>query len=168
MLARPGEAGVVANLQQQVELFGEKVIVVGEPEAEEREGFGEGASSGDDFGAALGDEVQGGEFLKDANGIGGREHGDGGGEANLPCARGGSGEDDGGRGVKELSAVMFADAEDVEADLVGQFNLFEEIAQALGGRDGDAGFRVLNGCCEAVDANLHLGCPFGQNSCLNN
>ena len=41
----------------------------------------------------------------------------------------------GGRGVEVFGAVMFADAEDVEADLVGEFDLFEEMGDAL--RRGD-------------------------------
>ena len=128
-----------ADLQQEVELFGEEGIVVFEFEAEERVGFDEGAAAGDDFGAAVGDQVEGGEFLEDADGVGGAEDGDGAGEANIFCARGGGGEDDGGGGVEEFGAVVLADAEDVQADLVGELDFVDEVAESLGRAEGDAG-----------------------------
>ena len=78
----------------------------------------------------------------------------------LLGARGGGGEDDGGRGVEVLLAVMFAEAEGVETDLVGEFDLFEEVTEAFSGRGGDAGLRVGNCGGEAVDADLHvMGLP---------
>jgi hypothetical protein len=62
--------------------------------------------------------------------------------------------------------MVFADTEDIKTDLVGQLDLFKQIAQTLGGRDGNAGFRVLNCCREAVNADLHeVFLP--ENSCLN-
>ena len=39
-----------SQAQQQVELFGEEVVVVGQVEAEEWEGFDEGAAAGHDVG----------------------------------------------------------------------------------------------------------------------
>ena len=69
--------------------------------------------------------------------------------------RGGGGEDDGRSGVEELGAVMFADAEDVEADLVGERDLVEQMLHALlGVRVGPV--RGRDGCCKAVDADLQL------------
>ena len=128
------DVGAFAEGEEEVELFGEEGVVVFELEAEEGEGFDEGAAAGDDFGAAVGDEVEGGEFLEDADGVGGAEDGDGAGEADVFGARGGGGEDDGGGGVEELVAVMFADAEDVEANLVGELDLFEEIGRCVAAR----------------------------------
>lgn len=51
--------------------------------------------------------------------------------------------------------MVFADAESIETDLIGKLNLFEQVAQPLGRRNGDAGFWVLDCCGEAVDSNLH-------------
>ena len=117
MLAGPVDVGVLAEGEEEVEFFGEEVVVVFELEAEEREGFDEGAAAGDDFGASVGDEVEGGEVLEDADGVGGAEDGDGRGEANVCGAGGCGGEDDGGGGVEVLAAVVLAEAEGVEADL---------------------------------------------------
>ena len=100
MLAGPMDVGVFAEGEEEVEFFGEEIVVVFELEAEEREGFDEGAAAGDDFGAAVGDEVEGGELLKDAHGVGGAEDCDGAGEADLRCACGCGGEDDCGCGVE--------------------------------------------------------------------
>jgi len=52
--------------------------------------------------------------------------------------------------------VMFANAEDVEADLIGKFNLFEQMVHALHRAERETCGRVGNSCCETVDSNLHL------------
>ena len=51
--------------------------------------------------------------------------------------------------------MMLADAEDVEADLVGQFDLLEQFAHAIGiGRS--VAFRGGHGCGdESIDTDLH-------------
>ena len=56
---------------------------------------------------------------------------DGAGEADALGARGGGGEHDGGRRDGEVGAVVLADAEDVEADLVGELDLLDQVAEAL-------------------------------------
>jgi hypothetical protein len=47
------------------------------------------------------------------------------GETDIFRARGGSGEDYNGSRIEEFRPVMFANAEDVEADLIGKLNLSE-------------------------------------------
>ena len=44
-------------------------------------------------------------------------------------------QDDLGRGNREVLAVMFAEAEEVEPDLVGQHRLFDDVAHAPGRAD---------------------------------
>lgn len=155
MLAGPVEFGVVADLEEEVELLGEEGVVVLEVEAEEGEGFDEGAATGDDLGAASRDEVEGGEFLEDAHGVGGGEDCDGAGEADLLGEGGRGGEDDGGGRVEVLDAVMLADAEDVEAELIGEGDLFEEVAEAVGGSDGGAGDGIGECGSETIYTDLH-------------
>ncbi len=77
MFAGPVDVGALAKGEEEVEFFGEEVVVVFELEAEEREGFDEGAAACDDFGAAVGDEVESGELLEDADGVGCAEDRDG-------------------------------------------------------------------------------------------
>src|ERR1700733_6768853 len=139
MLAGPVDVVAFADLEEEVELFGEEGVVVFEFEAEERVGLDEGAAAGDDLSTAVGDEVESGEVLEDADGVGGAEDGDGRGEADAFGARGGGGENDGGGGVEVLGAGVLPDAEDVEADLVGVLDLNEEVAELLGRAEGDAG-----------------------------
>jgi hypothetical protein len=52
--------------------------------------------------------------------------------------------------------VMFANAEDVEADLIGKLNLLQKMVHALHWDKRYTCGRVGNGCCETVDFNLHL------------
>jgi len=78
----------------------------------------------------------------------------------------GCGEDDGGGRVEVFAAVMLAEAEDVEANLVGYLDLFKEMGDALLSGDRVAGDGVWNQRCEAVDADLHCeGFPLCVN-CL--
>ena len=53
--------------------------------------------------------------------------------------------------------MMFSDAEHVQTSLVSKLHLFEEMLHALDGLERETGGRVGDGCCEAVDADLHLG-----------
>ena len=91
VFAGPMDVGVLAEGKKEVEFFGEKVVVVFEIEAEEGEGFDEGPAAGDDFCASVGDEVERGEVLKDANGICRAEDRNGRGETDVggACGRGG-------------------------------------------------------------------------------
>ena len=65
--------------------------------------------------------------------------------------RGARGEHDGRRRHGEVGPVVLADAEDVEADLVGELDLLDEVAQALGGADRPARLRVGRHLGERVD-----------------
>ncbi len=74
VLAGPVDMDLLAQRQQKVELLGEEFVVVVQVVAEERIGLDEGAAADDDLRAAVGDEVQRGEVLEDADGIVGAEH----------------------------------------------------------------------------------------------
>ena len=139
VFAGPGDVVLLADLEQEIEFFGEEGVVVLQPKAEEREGIDERATAGDDFGTAVGDEVERSELLEDADGIGSGEDGDGAGEADVGGPGGCGGEDDGGRGVEVVGAVVLADTKDVEADLIGEDDLVDEVAETVGGGDGEAG-----------------------------
>ena len=159
VFAGPVEVGGFADFEEEVEILCEEGVVVLEVEAEEGEGLDEGAAAGDDFCPSVGEQVEGGELLEDADGVGCGEDGDGAGEADALRDGGSGGEDDGGSGVEILGAVMLADAEDVEAGLVGEGDLDEEVAEAIGGGDGEAGGGVSDCSGEAVDTDLHgWGC----------
>ena len=125
----------VAQPQQQLELLGEELVVVLEVVAEERERLDEGAAAGHDLGAAAGEQVERRELLEHADGIVGAEHGDGAGEADPLGALGRGGEHHGRGGDGEVGTVVLADPEDVEADLVGELDLLDQVAQALLGAD---------------------------------
>ncbi len=51
--------------------------------------------------------------------------------------------------------MMFADAEEVQADLIGEGDFFEEVVEAFGGGQGEACSRVGNGRRKTVYADLH-------------
>jgi hypothetical protein len=154
--ARPVDVGGIAEGEEEVEFFREEIVVIFELEAKERKGFNEGTAANDDFGAAVGDEVECGEVLKDADGIRSAEDGDSRGKTDGCGAGSGRSENDGRGGVEVLAAVVFAEAEVVEANFVGEFDLFEEMGHAFLRGNGAACDGVWNQRCEAVDADLHL------------
>jgi hypothetical protein len=82
----------VAELQEQVELLAEHGVVVGEVDTEDVEGFGEGAATGGDLGAAAGEQVEGGEVLVDPDRVEHRQHGHPAGEPDPARAGGGRGQ----------------------------------------------------------------------------
>jgi hypothetical protein len=79
----------------------------------------------------MGDKVEGSEFLEDANRVSGTENCDRAGEADVFCARCSCSQNHGRGGVEKLGPVMFADAKNVEADLVGELDLFQQMLHAL-------------------------------------
>ena len=113
VLAGPIDLGFVAKLQQQFELLREQRVIVVEVETKEGKGLDERAATGDDLRAALGDQVEGCELLKDADRVGGAQHGDRAGKADAlgKCCAGS--EDDGRSRVKKFGPVMFADTKHV-------------------------------------------------------
>ena len=151
----PGHLLARADLQQQIELLGKEGVIVVELEAEEREGLDEGAAADHQLGAAARDEVQGGKLLEDPHRVVGAQDLDGARQADALRPRRRRGQDDGGRRVEELPAVVLADPEDVEAHLVGEFHLVEEVVHPLDRAQGDPGDGVGNGGGKAVDSDLH-------------
>ena len=126
----------VAQLEQLLELLGEQPVVVGEVVAEQRERLDERAAAGHDLGAAAREQIDRRELLEHAHRIVGAQHAHRTRQADRlrPLRRGS--EHDGGRGDGEVGAVMLADAEDVEPYLVGELDLFEQIAESLRCSDG--------------------------------
>jgi len=154
-VAFPADVDIVAESEQEVELLGEEFVVELGVVAEERVGLDEGTAADDDLGAAVGDEVDGGELLEDADGVVGGEDGDGAGEADVLCACCDGGEED-CRGAGDVFfAVVFADGVDVEADAVGEFSLFEELGDALSGVAGEGVAGGDDALDEGIDSDLH-------------
>ena len=145
---------------EERELLLEQVVVVLERVAEQRERLGERAAAEDHLGAAVGDGVEGGEALVDADGVVGAEDGDGGAELDPRGPGGDGGQDDFGGADGEVGAVVLADAEEVDAELVGQLGFGEDVAEdlGLGQRAAVGGKRHV---AEGVEA--HLG---GRHGCL--
>jgi hypothetical protein len=67
---------VLANLEQKIQLLGEERVIVAQVETKMRKGLYGRTSSCNDLSMPMGDQVQGGEFLKDSDGVGGAENGD--------------------------------------------------------------------------------------------
>jgi hypothetical protein len=56
--------------------------------------------------------------------------------------------------------MMFAYAENLEAYLIGQGCLFDQVSKSFGAGDGFAGLRIWEDFREIVDAYFHANLPF--------
>ena len=127
----PVDRTLLQERGEEVELFREEPLVVIERVAEQREGFREGAAAQDDFRAAVGHRVEGREALEDADRIVGTQHRHGGTEMDALGAPGDRGQHHVGRRDREIVPMVFADADEVDADLIGENAFLDDVAQHL-------------------------------------
>ncbi len=146
---------VVPNLEQQIELLREQCVVIFQPVAEERKRVDERPASDDHLRPTLREQIDRGEVLEDPDRVGRAEHRDGTGEADAlgTCRR--RAEQHGRCGVEVVLAMVFANAKDVQANLVRILDLFDQVAHPIRRRDGQAG--VVVRCRETIYPDFH-GC----------
>ena len=151
----PGDLLRLPQSQEEVELLDEELVVVGEVVAEERERLDERPSPGHDLGASAGEQVESGELLEDTNRVVRAEDADGARQPNLARSLCDSGEDDRRCGHGEVGPVVLADPEDVEADLVGERRLRDQVAETPARRHRPTRGRVRRELCEGIEAEFH-------------
>ena len=150
-LALPGDRAALEQLGEEVGLLFEEVLVVGKVVTEERERLDAGASSEDDFRPAAGDRVERGVALKHPDGIVRAQDGDRRPDVDAVRACGDRGEHDVGGGQREVVGVVLADPEEVDADLVGEDALLDEVPDRLRVRER-AVVLVVRDIAEGVEA----------------
>ena len=117
---------------EQLQLLLEQRLVLVQRIAEERERLDERAAAEDDFGPSVRRGVERGEALEHAHGVVGAQDRDRGAEPDATRATGNGGENDFGRRDGEVGAVVLADADEVDAQLVGEDGLVDDVADDLG------------------------------------
>ena len=142
MRPRPRHALGLPQPEQQREVLDEELVVVGEIEAEEGKRLDERAAAGHDLGATAREQVDGREVLEDADRVVRAEHRHGARQPDLLGADRGGAEDDGRGGDGEVRAVMLSDAEDIEAEPVGELDLLHQVSQPLCRVDGLSARRI--------------------------
>jgi hypothetical protein len=145
----------LVELDQQIEFFGEQRVVILQRIAEQREGFDEGAAPGHDLGPAAGQIVERGKLLVDADRIVGGQDRDRARQADRIGAQRRCGQRHRRRGHRIVGTVMLAQPEEVEAELVGELDLLDEVLQPLLRADDLAGDRVLADVAECIEAEFH-------------
>jgi hypothetical protein len=76
----------------------------------------------------------------------------------MRCVRGRGGcQDERGRGIQVLAAMVFPDSKGVQAGSIGELDLLDQVAQSIRAADREA--CVVVSCGEAVNADLHLILP---------
>ena len=129
--AAPGDFFAVHQLRKQVEFVLEQRFVLIKLEAEQREGFRERAAAEDDFGAAVGSGIDGRKTLEDADRVVGTQDRHRRSKTNAFRARSDGGEHDFRCGYGEVRAVVFTDAEEVHAELIGEYGFVDDITDDL-------------------------------------
>ena len=127
----PGDRAALEEFGEQVGLLLEELLVVGQVVAEERERVDAGASSEDDFRPTAGDRVERRVALEDPDRIVRAQDGDRGPDVDPGRARGDRGEDDVRGRQREVIGVVFTDPDEVDADLVGEDALLDEVPDRL-------------------------------------
>ena len=152
----PRHRAALEDLDEQRQAILEQLVVAREVEAEERIRLGERAAAEDHLGAAVRDRVERREALEHAHRIVGAQHGDGGAEPDAAGARRDRREHDLGGGDGEVGAVVLADAEGVEPELVGQHGLLDDVTQHAGLRL-QTGDRIEGDVTEGVEPEGERG-----------
>ena len=137
--ALPGHRLLFQQLNEQIELLLEQLFVLAQIEAEQREGFGERAAAEDHLGTAIGCGIHRGEALEHADRIIRAQYRHRRAEPDPLGACGDRREHDLGRGDREISPVVLAKADEVDAELVGQHRLVDDVADHLRMRQRGAG-----------------------------
>jgi hypothetical protein len=148
--ALPGDARGTVELYQEIEFFREHIVVVGKIVAEQRERFGEGATSGNYLGAPAGDEVDGGEILEYPDRIGRAQDRDRAGQANTFGHSRDRRQHHRRRRDRHIQPVMLADGENIEPRRIGKLGRRKHVCQALLGADRVAGVRIRRHLAERV------------------
>ncbi len=130
-LSSPGDALCHAWLTQQGIVLYEQLIVAVEVVAEQRERLDERTSSGHDLGAATRYEIQRGEVLEDADGVGGGQNRSRTGQSDVLSLGGDRRQDDGRRRDCEIQPMMFANAEHIQPYLIGKTCRSDDLADSL-------------------------------------
>ena len=128
--------------------------------AEKSVGFSERTAPQNDLGPVVRDRIEGRKPLEQPHRIVGRQDRDGGAETDAFGLAGDGREQDFRRRNREIVAVVFAKAEDIDPDPIGQHPLGHDIAQHLVVPEEVAG-RINGDIAESVEAELdgHDGGP---------
>ena len=156
-LAFPDGIACLAKLQEQVELLGEEFVICPCVQAEERKGLAERTTTDDKLGAPSGNQVEGRELLEESYRIGGAQYRYRARQSNLAGARRCCRKYDCRCGIEKFGAMMFADAEYVEPDPVGDLYFLKKIGHAVGRRRELSRRRIRKDRGKTVDTNFHEG-----------
>ena len=119
------------QLHEQPQLLLEDLLVLAEVVAEQREGLDRRTAADDQLRAATGDGVQRREVVVQADRILGREHGHGRAEPD-PLGPPGDRREHHVRGrIHHVVAIVLADVERVDPDLLGEDTLLDRVANHL-------------------------------------
>src|SRR5690606_4681514 len=127
----PGDPALGEQLREEVESLLEQQLVRLEWESEKWERLGERAATHDYLRATVRHRIECCKALEHAHRIIGAEHRDRAAELDLLGTRRDRSQHDLGCGDREVAAMMLADTEECDSDLVGQHRLLDHVADHL-------------------------------------
>ena len=108
-----------------------------------------------DFRAAVGDDVQDGEILRNADRVVVRQQGDAGGEPDAFGLAGDPGEEDLRDGLDKAGEMMLAADQRVEAERFGGQQIYHDMGVTLILRRPDSGHRIGPVIAQTAQADFH-------------
>jgi hypothetical protein len=144
---------VCPDVEQEIQVLFKQRVVVFQVQPEQRERVDERAATDDHFGTTPRDQIERRELLKESDGVDRTEDRDGAREPNAAGPSGRGRQNDRRGRIQVFLAMVFTDAEDVEACLVGVFDLLQQLAQTVSRDRGETAVGVSGR--ETVDADLH-------------
>ena len=127
--AAPRDRASLQQLGEQRQLVLEELLVARQVVAEERIRLGKRSAAENDLGAPARDGIERREPLEHAHGIVRAQHGDRRAEQDAPRPAGNRREHDLRRRDREVAPVVLADAERVQAELIGQNGFVDDVAE---------------------------------------
>jgi hypothetical protein len=116
---------------RQIKLVFEQHFILRQIEAEQREGFGERPAPENNLRPAARSRIEGRNALKQTDRVVRTQHCDRGAEMNAARLPGDCGKHDFWRGNRKIGAMMFADAKEIDPDLIGQHRFGDNVADHL-------------------------------------
>jgi hypothetical protein len=148
--ALPGNRLLVEKLHEKLELLLEQLVIILQVISEQRERLGEGAAAQDHLGPALRQCIHCGEPLEHPDRVVRAQHRHAGREPDAGGPAGDAGQDRLGRGDRVLGPVVLADRDDVDAELVGEYRLLDDLPDGGAVRQQPPGV-VLGHVAESVE-----------------
>ncbi|MNE25965.1 hypothetical protein D3C80_1193130 [compost metagenome] len=151
---------MLIQLQQQLQIFGEQLLVVLQIISEQREGLDKSPASVNNFRPSAGQQIQCREVLEDPHRVSGAEHSGRTGQFDPFGHLGNRSKHNRHRRDDKVQPVMLPDTKDVEAGFIRKLGCRNDLLQPLLRADPLPGMAVCHQVAQCIDAELKCRSSF--------